>query len=88
MFSILAGLLYLAAILIPLSLLRRFGPTAWFIHALAIAAALGVGLAPATPLLNTLPGTLVYGATFTFLMVWGVAGLFTRRKPKSAHATA
>jgi hypothetical protein len=86
LFSVLAGLLYLAAILIPLYLIKWFGPLIWPLHVLAVAAALVVGLAPATALLNSTAGSYIYGFTFTFLITWGLGGLalYRRRSLKRA----
>ncbi len=88
MTSILAGLLYLLAILLPIYLLYHFRPLAWPLHILAVLAAAAVGLAPGTALLNSAAGTYLYGCTFTFLAVWGLGGLlaFRWRKPKQAAA--
>jgi len=81
LFSVLAGLLYLAALLLPLYLIKRFGPAIWPMHVLAVAAALVVGLAPGTALLNSTAGSYIYGFTFTFLIAWGLGGLvFYRRR--------
>lgn len=75
MFSILAGLIYLLAIVLPLWLLYHFGSGSWFWHVLALAVALAIGLAPGTPLLQTVAGTFVYGFVFFALVVWGLGGL-------------
>ena len=80
MFSILAGLLYLAAILLPLYLIKRYRPMIWPMHVLAVAAALAIGLAPGTALLDSTAGTYIYGFTFTFLMTWGLGGLLLYRR--------
>jgi len=80
MFSILAGLLYLAAILLPLYLIKRYRPMIWPMHVLAVAAALAIGLAPGTALLDSTAGTYIYGFTFTFLMTWGLGGLVLYRR--------
>jgi hypothetical protein len=79
MFSILAGLIYLGAIALPAWLLFHFRPLPWFVHLLAIAAALAIGLAPGTALLSTTAGTFLYGFAFLFLMVWGIGGLIPRK---------
>jgi hypothetical protein len=88
MFSILAGLLYLAALLVPIYLLRRFGAMAWPWHVLAIAAAIGVGTAPPTPLLDHVAGTFIYGFAFLSLMVWGIGGLISRRSRRAKRMPA
>ena len=80
MFSILAGLLYLAAILLPLYLIKRYRPMIWPMHVLAVAAALAIGLAPGTALLDSTAGTYIYGFTFTFLVTWGLGGLLLYRR--------
>jgi hypothetical protein len=80
LFSVLAGLLYLAALLLPLYLIKRYGPLIWPLHVLAVAAALVVGLAPGTALLNSTAGSYIYGFTFTFLMTWGLGGLALYRR--------
>jgi hypothetical protein len=85
MFSLLATLLYLAAVLVPIHLLRRYGAVSWYWHALAIAGAVGVGMAPGTTLLNSVAGTYLYGFAFVFLGVWGAGGLLFRRTRRSRH---
>ena len=80
MFSILAGLLYLAAILLPLYLIKRYRPMIWPMHVLAVAAALAIGLAPGTALRDSTAGTYIYGFTFTFLVTWGLGGLLLYRR--------
>jgi hypothetical protein len=90
MFSLLAGLLYLAALVVPLYLVLRFHPLAWPWHVLAILAAAGVGLAPPTPLLNSVAGTFLYGFVFFFLMTWGIGGICIAvlRHPRQVGAKA
>lgn len=85
MFSIMAGLIYLGAIAIPTWLLFHFRPLPWFVHLLAVAAALVIGLAPGTALLTITAGTFLYGFAFLFLMVWGIGGLIPR---KARHGAA
>jgi hypothetical protein len=75
MFSILAGLIYLLAIVLPVWLLCHFGPRSWYLHGLSIAAALIIGLMPGTALLESVAGTFIYGFVFFVLMVWGIGGL-------------
>src|ERR1039458_7191348 len=44
--------------------------------------ALAIGLTPGTALLNSVPGTLLYGFAIGFLGIWGIGGLLGfRRKP-------
>ncbi|MGA3098209.1 MAG: hypothetical protein ABSF25_17280 [Bryobacteraceae bacterium] len=77
---ILAMLLGLAALLLPLYLIKRYGPAIWPLHVLAVAAAMVVGLAPATALLRSAAGSHIYGFTFVFLMTWGLGGLILYRR--------
>jgi len=77
---ILAMLLGLAALLLPLYLIKRYGPAIWPLHVLAVAAAMVVGLAPATALLRSAAGSHIYGFTFVFLMTWGRGGLILYRR--------
>jgi hypothetical membrane protein len=90
MFSILAGLLYLSAVILPLFLLNRYRASPWPFHILAILVALGIGLAPGTALLNHVSGTMIYGFVFTALMVWGFGGLlaFHSKRAKQAAGNA
>jgi hypothetical protein len=88
MFSILAGLIYLAAIVVPIWFLYRFRSTSWFWHLPAIALALAIGLAPGTSLLETTAGTFLYGFVFFFLMVWGIGGLIPRKARGKPAQTA
>jgi hypothetical protein len=86
MSSILAALLGLVAFLLGLYSIIWYRPLIWPWHVLAVAAALGIGLAPATALLNSTAGTYVYLFAFTFLMTWGLGGLvlYRRRRLKRA----
>jgi hypothetical protein len=94
MFSILAGLLYLSAIVLPVWLLYRFGPRLWIWHVLALALALVIGLLPGTALLQSVAGTFVYGFVFFVLSVWAIGGLYMMvhrwfaHKPHAHRATA
>jgi hypothetical protein len=75
--AVLAGL---AAVLIPVYLIGRYRPMLWPMHVLAVAAALAIGLAPGTALLNSAYGSHLYGFAFVFLMVWGLGGLVLYRR--------
>ena len=86
MFSIMAGLIYVAAIAIPIWLLYRYRSKAWYWHVLALIAAGVVGLAPATPLLETTAGTFVYGFVFFVAAVWGIGGLIPIRSRRQKLA--
>ncbi len=85
MFSILAGLIYLAAIALPIWLLSRYR-AAWYWHVLALIVAGVVGLAPGTPLLETTAGTFLYGFVFVSAAVWGIGGLLPFRSRRQRLA--
>ena len=88
LYSVLAGLLYLAALITPVYLLRRYHPLPWPVHLLAIAAGLAIGLAPGTALLDTTAGTFLYGVVVLFLLVWGAVGLFMPRNREARNLIA
>ena len=76
---------FAAAIGIPIFLLWFFGRQAWFLHVLALAAALAIGFAPPTPVLNTMSGgaplgTFIYGFVVAILFIWGVGGVFAKKR--------
>ena len=75
MFSVLAIVLDVLAVVIPIYLLYRFHSLAWYWHVLAVVVALVIGNMPGTALLQTEGGSLLYGFVFVLLMVWGVGGL-------------
>ncbi len=85
---------FAAAILLPILLLWFFGRRAWFLHALALGLALAIGFAPPTPVLNAMSGgtpvgTFIYGFVVGVLMIWGIGGLFfKKRQSKSNTASA
>jgi hypothetical protein len=87
MFSILAGLIYVLAIVLPVWLLYRYASASWYWHALALVAALAVGFAPGTALLQTVAGTFVYGFVFCLLAVWGIGGMGMIFYRRFAHKT-
>jgi hypothetical protein len=79
-----------AAILIPVLLLWFFGRQAWFLHIAAVAVALGIGFAPPTPVLNAMSGgapvgTFIYGFVVGILMLWGIGGLFAKKRGAKAR---
>ncbi|MGD0499003.1 MAG: hypothetical protein ABSC23_11265 [Bryobacteraceae bacterium] len=83
----LAGSVFLLALLLPVYLLRRFHPLAWPWHVLAAIMALGIGFAPGTALLNSVPGTFLYGFAILFLLIWGVGGLIGLARHREKHLT-
>jgi hypothetical protein len=70
-----AIVVYLLAIGIPVHLLHHFHTQAWYWHALALAAALGIGLIPPLPGWQGAGADLVCGFSCVFLLIWGLGGL-------------
>lgn len=70
-FSMVA-LAYSAAFAVAIFLLWRFSHIKWYWHALAVAAAIGLGLMP--PMQVSAPAVydMVIGALFLLLIVWGI----------------
>jgi len=52
----------------------------WYWHVLSILVALVIGLVPVPQQLNTPQGSLYIGSVFTFLMLWGLAAPFFRKR--------
>ena len=73
--NILAVLVYLLAMGLPVLLLHHFHAQHWFWHAIAVAAAIGLGFVPIPPDLQRPGFDLVFGFVFIALMVWGAGGL-------------
>jgi hypothetical protein len=86
MFSLLAIVLDVLAVVVPIYLLYRFRSQAWYWHALAATMGLVIGLMPGTALLQTEGGSLLYGFSFIILMVWGIGGLIPYRPRHAKHA--
>ncbi len=84
--TLLAGLVFLLGVSLPIFLLYHFHRLAWPWHVLAVIVALAIGFAPGTALLNTVPGTFLYGFAIGFLGIWGIGGLAHIGKP--AHKTS
>jgi hypothetical protein len=88
MFSILATVAYLAALALPILLLRYFGAAHWSWHVLAILAALGLGMMPSPGSLKGPAVDLVFGFLFVFLVTWGIGGIVAFRTHGHRHRHA
>jgi hypothetical protein len=86
MFSMLAVLVYLAAIALPIWLLHRYGSQLWLWHGLSIATGIVLGFIPVPVGLKGVAVDLLFGFVFTFLMVWGAGGLVVYRPHLHRHA--
>jgi hypothetical protein len=86
MFSLLAVVVYLAALGFPIYLLIQFHSQAWYWHALAVIAALALGLVPMPAWLQAQSFDLLLGFVFIVLMVWGAGGLIMFRMHHEKHA--
>ena len=86
MFTTVAVLVYLAAIAIPAFLLYQSGPQRWYLHLMAIAAAIGMGFIPIPAGLQVPTYDLIFGFVFSALLVWGIGGLLPIRRHREKHA--
>jgi hypothetical protein len=75
MFGMSAVLVYLLAMGIPLLLLYRFHPVAWYWHSLAVVAAMTLGFIPMPSQMQNPVFDLAFGFVFIALLIWGVCGL-------------
>jgi hypothetical protein len=73
---------------LPIYLLYHFHPLAWPWHVLAVILALAIGFSPGTSLLNTVPGTFLYGFAIGFLGIWGLGGLAGLGRKSMTHKTS
>jgi hypothetical protein len=85
MFTMLAVLVYGAAVAFPIYLLYRYGSRRWYWHVLALALAVAVGLAPPLPGWQGPNIDLVLGFVFLILAVWGIGGLIALLSPHHRH---
>jgi len=85
MFSMLAVLLYLAAIGVPCWLLYRFGTQSWYWHCLSLACSISLGFAPIPVSLQGQIYDLALGFGFIILLVWGAGGLIFFHTPAHGH---
>jgi hypothetical protein len=75
MFDMSAVLVYLLAMGIPLYLLYRSHPVAWYWHSLAVLVAMTLGFVPMPAPMQNPVFNLVFGFVFIALLIWGVCGL-------------
>lgn len=64
---------YACAAILPFVFLHFFGARAWYWHVLSICLAFVLGFIPIPEQWRDPNVDLITGATFTFLLVWGVA---------------
>jgi hypothetical protein len=83
MFTALAVLAYLLAIGIPVYILYRFGSAGWYWHALAVVAAIALGMVP-TPMRWQAPiFDMALGFGLVAMLVWGIGGFMAH--PHGQH---
>ena len=76
-FTTLASLSFAVAALLAMAVLYLSGPKSWYWHVLSAVVALGIGFAPTPKQFGSSPVTsIVVGAPFVFLVVWGIAAPF------------
>lgn len=86
MFSVLAVLVYLAAMGLPIYLLHQFHSQAWYWHALAVIAGVALGAVPIPVGMQTPGYDLAFGFLFIVFMIWGAGGLIMFRTHHEEHA--
>jgi thiol:disulfide interchange protein len=79
MFGMLAVLVYLLAMGVPIYLLYRFHPQAWYWHSLCVLAAFTLGFMPMPFQLQKPEFDLLFGFVFIALTIWGAGGLILFR---------
>jgi hypothetical protein len=78
---------FLLAFSLPLLLLYFIHARPWYLHALAVAAALALGFVQPPEAWKGVAFDLAFGGVITFLLVWGIGGLATRRhQHREKHA--
>jgi len=87
MFSLIAAVAYLAALVLAVFLLQHFGSAHWSWHVLSIVAALALGLMPAPDSFKGPAVDLGFGVVFIGLMTWVIGGIVLFR-PHHRHKHA
>jgi hypothetical protein len=80
MSGILVFLVYGLALVLALLVLYRLRARAWYWHALSIVLALAIGFMPPVTALAGQLYDLLVGSLFTFLVCWGLGGVFFPKK--------
>ncbi len=83
-FTTLATLSFAAAAVLALAVLFWSGPKAWYLHALSVVVAVAIGMAPTPTQFNKPVTSIIVGAPFVFLVVWGLAAPFFIRRHRSS----
>jgi hypothetical protein len=83
-FTTLATLSFAGAAVLALAVLYWRGPCAWYLHVLSVAVGIAIGMAPTPTQFNKPVTSIIVGAPFVFLIVWGLAAPFFLRRRRSA----
>jgi hypothetical protein len=67
---------YLLAFALPIYLLYAIHARPWYLHGLAVVAALALGLVEMPERWKGVTFDLAFGGVIVFLLVWGLGGLF------------
>ncbi|HTS28619.1 MAG TPA: hypothetical protein VMH81_22265 [Bryobacteraceae bacterium] len=86
MFTMLAVLVYVAAMAIPIYLLHHYHSQAWHWHVLAVIASIVLGLAPLPDGFQGRGFDLMLGFVFVSLLFWGAGGLLVYHPAHHKHA--
>jgi len=82
----LAVLIYLVAVILAVGLVAFLKPIAWYFHVLAVILAIGLGNIRVPEEYSGPATDLCIGFCFTFLLLWGLAGLVFREGIRHKHA--
>ncbi len=85
MFTMLAVLVYVAAMAIPIYLLHHFHTRKWHWHVLAVIASIFLGMTPAPQQFQGPGFDLLLGFTFVALLFWGGGGLIVYHPGDRKH---
>ena len=83
-FTTLATLSFAIAAVLALAVLYWSGPKAWYLHVLSVVVGVAIGMAPTPTQFNKPVTSIIVGAPFVFLVVWGLAAPFFIRRRRSA----
>jgi hypothetical protein len=80
-------LVYSVAFALPIYLLYAIHSRPWYLHGLAIVAALVLGIVEMPPEWKGVAFDLAFGGVIVFLLVWGLGGLYpAHRHHHEKHA--
>ena len=86
MSDLVVALAYGTSVAVAFACLYVFRAKAWYLHALSVAAAFGLGVTPLPASWHTPRHDVIVGSIFLLLFVWGAAAPFFRGRAHETHA--